>query len=58
MTVDVDVAVGKNSSPARMAIHERKYRSATLRIMAQSHAEQDAIDIITPVVVKSTGKHR
>ena len=53
MTVDVDVTLGKNSTPTRMSIHGRWCRSATLRIMAQSHAEQDAIDIISPVVLKT-----
>ena len=52
MTVDVDVELGNNSAPTRMAIHERWCRSATLRKMAQSHAEQDAIDMITPIVAK------
>ena len=53
MSIDVDIKEGMRSKPPQMTVHERWCRSATVRIMAQSHAEQDAVDMIAPAVLGS-----
>ena len=51
MAIDIGLKEGMHSMPPQMTVHERWCRSATVRVMAQYHAEQDAIDMIAPAVL-------